>query len=385
MNTIMMLKTVIGVAMLAQTTRPAAPPNLVDSPPITVFRDAGRYVSFPDVKRLPDGRLLCVFRDATYPERVRHIEADARIVGSISKDDGRTWSPPFVIFDDEACQNDPCVAVLKDGRLLLTWFNWVGRSAGYVKEHNPSYVYKVDHGKWGEYAEPGGVHCLWGRADTLEWDKQPIMLAGPPQPLFAASASTLEMSNGDLLVPIYGRSTKTRDDQAFLVRSSDGGETWSKPQMFAQDPAGKIAMQEPALVEPKPGHLLAVMRTANAEDHLYCARSADGGKTWTPAERMPVVGHPPDLLLLPDKRVLLAYGYRHQPFGVRMCISDDSGKTWDLKEEMTVTSSGSGTDLGYPSVCLTGDKHVVIVYYMNGPDKKDRWIECKRIPLDDLK
>jgi len=86
---------------------------------------------------------------------------------------------------------------------------------------------------------------------------------------------------------------------------------------------------------------------------------------------------------LADGRMLAVYGYRHEPFGVRACISED-GVTWDRSCEMVVAAKGAHTDLGYPSVCLTADDHVIVAYYMNGPDTKDRWIECKRIPLSML-
>jgi len=143
-------------------------------------------------------------------------------------------------------------------------------------------------------------------------------------------------------------------------------------------------MQEPALVENADGTIIAVMRTTNAQDHMFTARSDDDGLTWSPPERLSLIGHPADLVRLPDKRVLLVYGYRHQPFGVRACVSDDGGKTWDVGRELVIAASGVNTDLGYPSVCLADDRHVVVVYYMNGPNTRDRWIECKRIAVEEL-
>jgi len=371
-----------------QPSKPASEPGdvrTIGGKPITVFRDSARYVSFPDVERLPDGRLLCVFRDATFPEHVRHIEADARIVGSTSSDGGRTWSKPFVIYDDPDCQNDPSVAVLRDGRLLLNFFNWVGRSEAYVKQHNPPYARRVDRGAWGDYAEPGGVKTLWGKAASLTWEPKPTDMEMKAEQLLATSSSAIETSKGTLLLPVYGRSKSQPVDQAHVFRSTDGGRTWSEQILMAVDPAGKVAMQEPALVENADGAIVAVMRTANAEDHLYTARSADDGLTWSSPERLPLVGHPADLVRLPDKRVLLVYGYRHQPFGVRACVSDDGGKTWDLRRERVIAASGVNTDLGYPSVRLADDRHVVVVYYMNGPNTPDRWIECKRIAIEELR
>lgn len=354
--------------------------------PITVYRDSTRYNSFPDIARLPDGRLLCVFRDAAYPERIRHIESDARVVGCVSKDDGRSWSKPEVVYDDPACQNDPSVAVLRDGRLLLTFFNWVGRSAEYAAAHKTHQLREVGRGAWGEYAEPGGVHLLWGRAERLSWDKEAARVTGDAEILRATSAAVLETRKGTLLMPVYGRSqdrrVKDRDrDRAYVLRSMDGGKTWAKETLIAKDPDNKVDMSEPALAQAANGDIIALLRTANAEDHLFITRSTDDGFTWSKVEQTHLIGHPAALQLLPDGRLLLVYGYRHEPFGVRGCISVDHGKTWDRSRVFVIAASGAHRDLGYPSVCLTGDDHVVVAYYMNGKGTNDRWIECKRIPL----
>ena len=151
--------------------------------------------------------------------------------------------------------------------------------------------------------------------------------------------------------------------------------------MIAKDSNAKVSFQEPALVEAGNGDIVALMRTTNAEDHLYCSRSSDDGRTWLTALRTPLVGHPADLKLLPGGNLLAVYGYRHELFGVRACVSVDHGKSWDPKKEIVIAASGVHGDLGYPSACLTEDGHVVVAYYMNGKGTKDRWIECKRIPL----
>ncbi len=382
------LPAVIVLAAIGQTSKPASGPSevrTIGGKPITVYRDPGRYTSFPDVERLPDGRLLCVFRDASFPKQVRHIEADARIVGSISTDGGRTWSKPAVIYDDPECQNDPSVLVLRDGRLLLSFFNWVGRSEAYVKEHKPPFARRVDRGAWGDYAEPGGVKTLWGKAGSLEWESKRNDMQSKDEQLLATSSSAIQTSKGTLLLPCYGRSKSQLVDQAYVFRSTDGGRTWSDQILMAVDPDGKIAMQEPALVENADGTIVAVMRTAKAEDHMFTAQSTDDGLTWSPPERLPLIGHPADLLRLPDKRILVVYGYRHEPFGVRACVSDDGGRTWDVRRELVIAASGAQGDLGYPSVCLADDRHAVVAYYMNGPNTNDRWIECKRIGIGELR
>ena len=365
----------------AGDSQPAAtrPAKVVAEAPITIYRDPARYVSFPDVKRIAPHRLLCVFRDASYPEKIHHIERDARIVGSLSEDDGLHWSKPAAIYDDPACQNDPSIAVLRDGRLLLTFFNWVGlKSATGPSEESP-FARRVDRGDWGTWSEPGGVHILWGRSAPLQWDAQAKHLCGSARVLRATSSKVIETRRGTLLLPTYGRAREKLVDRAYGLRSTDGGKTWGEEILIAADPEGRIAMQEPSLIETAEGEILAVMRTADAGDHLYMARSADDGLTWQPPERTELIGHPADLLLLPDHSVLLARGYRHKPFGVRAAISTDAGRHW--QREFVITASGDGGDLGYPSLCLTDDRHVLVAWYMNGPGTRDRWIECKRVPL----
>jgi hypothetical protein len=360
-----------------------ADPAIRTIEPTVIFRNPERYTTFPDVKRLPDGNLFCVFRDATFPERVRHIEKDARLVGVISIDGGETWSAPEVIHDGTRCHNDPSVCVLDDGRLLLTWFTWVGRSEEYVEEHKPPFARRVDRGEWGVFAEPGGVFLLRGAAGPLTWEERASHVIGDSDLLVATSASILETESGALLLPVYMRKPEGPPDGAYVLRSGDGGNSWSEPVLIAEDAKGKIAMQEPALAQNGEGVIVCLMRTANAEDHLYTVRSRDDGKTWTVPERTPLIGHPADLQLLPDGRMLAVYGYRHDPgWGVRGCVSDDGGITWDRASEFVIADTGAHHDLGYPSVCLVDEEHALVAYYMNGPDTKDRWIECRRIPVD---
>jgi len=157
--------------------------------------------------------------------------------------------------------------------------------------------------------------------------------------------------------------------------STDDGRTWDSQDRLLVANDGTQNVMSVSLLRGSDGRLrLFNLRKDGFNACLPCLRvSDDDGLT-----------HPADLVRLPDKRVLLVYGYRHQPFGVRACVSDDGGKTWDVGRELVIAASGVNTDLGYPSVCLADDRHVVVVYYMNGPNTRDRWIECKRIAVEEL-
>ena len=85
---------------------------------------AGGYAAFPDICRLKNGDLFCVFfsgyghvstPNAKWPK-------GGRIMAVRSSDNGQTWNKPVVVIDTDQDDRDPSVACLKDGTLLLNWF-----------------------------------------------------------------------------------------------------------------------------------------------------------------------------------------------------------------------------------------------------------------------
>src|ERR1700757_1165549 len=85
---------------------------------------AGGYAAFPDVCRLRNGNLFCVFYSG-----YGHVSTPndkwpkgGRIMAVRSTDNGQTWSNPVVVMDTDGDDRDPSVACLKDGTLLLNWF-----------------------------------------------------------------------------------------------------------------------------------------------------------------------------------------------------------------------------------------------------------------------
>ena len=64
--------------------------------------------------------------------------------------------------------------------------------------------------------------------------------------------------------------------------------------------------------------------------------------------------HPPDLLLLADGRVLLTYGRRLSPCGVRGMVSHDQGRSWRTDEKLVLVTDSVTRDCGYPSSVQLG-------------------------------
>src|SRR5690606_21373616 len=103
----------------------------------------------------------------------------------------------------------------------------------------------------------------------------------------------------------------------YLLTSNDKGLTWEYSGVVAKD--DKVSFNEASVYETPKGDIIAFMRTANFGDQACIARSTDEGKTFQ-WESMGFKGHPLQALRLPDNRVLIVYGYRHRPYGIRARI-----------------------------------------------------------------
>jgi hypothetical protein len=133
----------------------------------------------------------------------------------------------------------------------------------------------------------------------------------------------------------------------------------------AQD--SKITFNETSIYETPKHDLVAFLRTGNFDDHTCVARSSDHGKSfqWCDAGFQ---GHPHYALRLPDQRVLLVYGYRHAPFGVRARILDPECDNTATAEEIVLRADGGNGDLGYPWATMISKRRVLVVYYFNRGD-----------------
>jgi hypothetical protein len=152
---------------------------------------------------------------------------------------------------------------------------------------------------------------------------------------------------------------KTSD---YLLVSDDGGTTWKYSGLVATDE--KASFNETSVYETPKGDIVAFMRTAGMDDQACMARSADGGKTfhWV---KMGFQGHPLNALRLPDERVLLTYGYRHEPFGIRARILNPECTDFATAPEIVLRDDGVNGDLGYSWPVQLDKNRILVVYYFN--------------------
>jgi hypothetical protein len=148
-----------------------------------------------------------------------------------------------------------------------------------------------------------------------------------------------------------------------LLISSDRGLTWKYSCPVAEDP--KVTFNETSVYETPKGDLVAFLRTAGLNGHACLARSTDGGRSFAHWQDLGFEGYPLHALRLPDRRVLLTYGYRQPPFGIRARVLNAECTDAATAPEFVIRSDGGTRDLGYPWSVQLDEHRVLVVYYFN--------------------
>ena len=342
---------------------------------IVIYRDDKFYSAFPSIVRRPDGELLVAFRRA--PERralgepgTSHTDPNSYLVLVRSKDDGGTWSqtPELIHAHPFGGSQDPCMVQLRNHSILCSSYGWAllqPDAAGKLKG-----VHRL-----GNFVFLGG-YLLRSTDDGHSWQgpivpppvpgESTLGLFGQPVPAYNRGP-ICEGKDGRLYwVVAANNSLSPRKTETHLLISSDKGTTWEYSCVAARDE--KVTFNETALYQTPKGDLVAFMRTADFDDHTAVVRSVNGGKSFRPWQDAGFQGHPHYALRLPDRRLLLVYGYRHQPFGIRARVLDEECTNITSADEIVLRDDGGNGDLGYPWAALLSRNRAMVVYYFNVGD-----------------
>jgi sialidase-1 len=289
---------------------------------------AGTYQAFPDICRLKNGDLFCVFYagygHVSLPRE--DCPKGGRICSVLSKDEGRTWSAPRVLFDGPSDDRDPHVAQMRDGSIVCSFFTYRPQPAGNVLCDT----------------------CLVTSRDGGEsWETEPRVVAqGWP-----SSAPVRELSDGTRLLGVYHEDAGTA--YGGVIRSTDGGKTWSAPIPIGKN-SGVRLDAETDFVALKDGSIYAALRGDRVPMHF--STSTDQGLTWSPVKDIGFPGHCPHFTRLSTGEILLC----HRLPLTSLHISRDEGKTWQGPYQIDATPGA------YPSTVELKDGTVLGVYYEEG-------------------
>ncbi|WJH32866.1 glycoside hydrolase [Paenibacillus sp. CC-CFT747] len=207
-----------------------------------------------------------------------------------------------------------------------------------------------------------GLYSIRSTDNGASWDAPVRISAGAA----AVRGNAAELGDGSLVLATYGGNEF--GDKMTIVRTTDRGLTWTLSAVLEHE---DYKLQEPNLFLAPSGKLVAFIRTAPKQKGgspetacpLLTAESVDGGKSWGGLTERPFYSPSPfHALRLRSGRVLVSYGYRLEPYGVRAFLLDaECG--FEEVEETVLREDGLGTDIGYTSSVQLPDDSILITYY----------------------
>ena len=316
-----------------------AEPLKNETPPYKIISHgeaAGTYQAFPDACRLQNGDIMAVFYGGyghvSFPNE--QWPKGGRVCTVRSSDEGRTWTQPRVIYDDDQDNRDPHIAQLKDGTLVCSFFKY------WRVEGKTHYVSMITR------STDGGA--------TWEPEGQPVT----PE-MWAVSAPVRELPDGTLILGVY-----SGESYGGIVRSTDHGKTWCAPIPIGKE--AKLPLDaETDFVLLTDGTLYAALRSSKINMHY--ATSPDLGLTWSPVQDIGFKAHAPHFTRLSTGEILMT----HRIPQTALHVSRDEAKTW---EGPYVIDNVGGA---YPATVELKDGTVLAIYYEEGEGSAIRALRFK--------
>lgn len=332
---------------------------------VIVYKEAGRFGGWPaNHGAWAWGNELLVGFEAGYFHRNEQGHAidytkPAEHVLARSLDGGRTWKierpetlrvPPGVKQANVPAVAGVHTAIPFTGSINFTHpdFAMTWRMAN-IHTGPSRFYYSYDRGRtWqGPYEAPSfGTKGIAARTDYL--------VNGPR----------------DCTVFLTAAKQNGKEGRVLCARTRDGGRTWKFLSYVCPEPEDYAIMPSSVRLGPR-----TILTTLRRRLWIEAWRSEDDGLSWTFVTR-PVEstggGNPPSLVRLRDGRLVLTYGYRSEPYGIRARISPDNGNTWG--SDLTLRQDGGAWDLGYTRTLARPDGKLVTVYYYNDNKDKERYI-----------
>lgn len=352
----MILIAATALLLLQQTSEPFFEQITVAS------HEDGHQHRWPCIALLDDQRLLLTW------SRAAADPADDAVVCVLSDDHGRTWSEPRALIAwDGLIDADPSI-VVSGPRVFITCTSvnfekgirtsttWCVRSEDNANTWSQPYKIPMNH-----------LYCCGKTHRGLRLPDGTLLMGYAWDLLCESGAAHDAESQMDL--------------RAGVMRSTNNGDTWANGGdthvEYEKATAGVAGTDEPALTLLEDGTLYMLMRTV--ADHLYEARSTDGGITWTGVGPSPLYGSnaPAALCSLktPDRQGTLAvWNNALERFPLCVAASFDDARGWSAPKDIAFPYTGG--QASYPPCFQAADGTLVAVWQQDVPGGRD--IRCAR-------
>lgn len=354
----------------------------------TLYRDERHYVSFPCLSQMPDGRIFCGFRHALDRQkeygRVTHVDPTAKIGYLVSEDGGKTFGKEFhTILDSEMSDQDPCINVLSDGRVIASYFQWelvpIGKGARKWGKKDFERYGRSLHDKYDCFHI--GIAYSISDDNCKTWKHYPTLRAEGLPICSGVRGNIIELDDGSLIMPFYGCLNYGESNRVGLLKSTDRGESWNVLSVMAFDPGHNKQFLEPNIFRTPSGKIVGLFRTQSDwmkpnvrfDDtylNLHIAESYDNGATFQPVKEIDNcwTSSPVHALQLKSGKVLLSYGYRKAPYGIRIRVCNSELTDIHESEEIILRDDAPNGDLGYPHAIQLDDGEILVCYYIPDQD-----------------
>lgn len=336
-----------------------------------VTRSSFAYQGWPSVARDENGTLYAVSSSF----RISHICPFGKTAMYISRDEGKTWTPPIIINDTYMDDRDAGILYMGNGKMLVSWFT---HSAHFYEGHyrdsisrrasdgeRPATVGMLDgYAYLPEEERVGGSYVRMSDDYGVTWSETVrVPVSAPHGPSLCRDGSLIYLG-----CTFYKNGIDPDNHHVEFYRSTDGGYTWNKESEI-ENPEwlGDAWLDEPHVIELPDGRLLGAFRLEGMNPFsIATAISEDGGKTWGDVTPTGISGSPPHLMIHSSGALVCSFGRREVPMGERAMVSYDMGKTFSelyILDDAPNAGCSRGGDLGYPSTVELDDGSLFTVYY----------------------
>ncbi len=327
-----------------------------------------RHNGWPTVITLKDGTLLAGWSG----DRLKHICPFGRVKMARSNDGGYTWLPAYTAQDTTLDDRDTGLLQVDD-KIFMSSFS---EGADIHRKYLNHWLHAPD--------TDAKKRLIAAYADMLTDEDNELV--GPTLAVSRDNGYTftypgkipVSSPHGPLLTKdgkvLFIGTLQDKSSKFFIskgIYAAEFDENCNvvgdpRPVALVPDFIGeRCEWCEPHAAVMPNGDILVGIRMMNKVENIqtiYLCRSKDGGKTFSEPEPTGIEGLPPHLFVDSKGRVILSYGRRADPMGIRAKISYDNGYTFG--EEIILRDDGVDWDLGYPSTTENAEGQLVTVYYM---------------------
>lgn len=358
-----------------------------------LYEDKNFYPAFPSIASLGKNKYLASFRLAPKSEKnYSHLHSLSKaIICKIRKN--KIINMFEIGEDDSAAKQDPQLFRADDKTILAYYFRYTFhplnekkllKDYAFIEYENTialldgiGLCISSDNGK--TFSKPNIVRLNGGLNSEMK--------------NFAIRGNMIKIGN-EIFASVYAyKKTYNKNNykyQCYVISSKDF-LNWKIKSLLCETEIvnnNKIEYFEPSLLNYK-NNIIAFIRTHfnNRYGYTSISYSKDKAKTFSKPVPTDIKGYPLNPLILKDGGVLLTYGYRLKPYGIRARVLKETEnmanmiKNINESKEIIIEDNLNNADCGYPS-CINEEDNIICVYYGCKGKSETRKIFIKKFALN---